>query len=258
MTTKYFEPFGYVRYKFGDGEAPVLFNDLTEYVDVIDAVKENVTLLNKYTVVAGERPDALSYELYGTTDYYWTFFLLNDHIRISGWAQPESELLTLAKSKYPHRVLTTEYTGLATDFPLGATIQGRSSGTVGQIIQRRLDFGQLVVKVTSTNDANGDTFIGTERITRTASDGSVYEATLIGEVAQYNAIHHYETGGETGGGYVDIDPFNQPTGSSSINGVTYLDRLTKRNDELKEINVLRPDVIASVVSEFNRLHEERI
>ena len=255
MTTKYFEPFGFVRYKFGDGEAPVLFNDLTEYVDIIDEVKENATLLNKYTVVAGERPDTLSYELYGTTDYYWTFFLLNDHVRVSGWAQPDYELLSLAKSKYPHRVLTTESTGLATDFPLGSFVRGRSSGTVGQVIQRRLDFGQLVVKITSTNDADGDTYIGTERITRTASDGSVYEATLIGEVAQHNAVHHYETGGE----YVDIDPFDQPDLSGgSINPITYLDRLTQRNDELKEINVLKPDVIASVVSEFNRLHEERI
>ena len=81
---KYFQNFPTVAYKFGDNEAPVLFNNLSAYVDIVDQIKDNVAFYNKYTIQAGDRPDTLSYKLYDTVDYYWTFFLMNDHLRISG------------------------------------------------------------------------------------------------------------------------------------------------------------------------------
>jgi hypothetical protein len=91
MSTKYFKDIGVVNYRFGDNESSVLFNNLTQYIDVIDGLKDNISFYNKYTIVSGDRPDTLSYKLYGTTDYYWTFFLLNDHIRLSGWPVPTYE-----------------------------------------------------------------------------------------------------------------------------------------------------------------------
>ena len=76
-TSKYFRPFDIVRYNFGDNESPVFMSDLTQYVDLIDQIKDNTSFYNKYTIVSGERPDTLAYELYESTDHYWTFFLLN-------------------------------------------------------------------------------------------------------------------------------------------------------------------------------------
>ena len=81
---RFFKNFDIIDYRFGDNEPPVLFNNITQYVDMVDQLKDNVSFYNKYTIVAGERPDTLAYELYGNTDYYWTFYLMNDHIRESG------------------------------------------------------------------------------------------------------------------------------------------------------------------------------
>ena len=38
MTTKYFQNFANVNYRFGDNEKPVLFNKISQYVDLIDDV----------------------------------------------------------------------------------------------------------------------------------------------------------------------------------------------------------------------------
>ena len=92
---KYFQNFPTVAYKFGDNEAPVLFNNLSAYVDIVDQIKDNVAFYNKYTIQAGDRPDTLSYKLYDTVDYYWTFFLMNDHLRISGCLYQTMISLTL-------------------------------------------------------------------------------------------------------------------------------------------------------------------
>ena len=39
MSTNYFKNFKFVPYSFGNREDPVLFNNLTEYVDIIDKIK---------------------------------------------------------------------------------------------------------------------------------------------------------------------------------------------------------------------------
>ena len=71
---RFFKNFDIIDYRFGDNEPPVLFNNISQYVDMVDQLKDNVSFYNKYTIVAGERPDTLAYELYGNTDYYWTFY----------------------------------------------------------------------------------------------------------------------------------------------------------------------------------------
>ena len=80
----YFKNFNTVNYRFGDNEKSNIFKNISQYVDLIDQVKSNVAFYQKYTIVSGERPDTLSYELYGTPEFYWTFYLMNDDIRESG------------------------------------------------------------------------------------------------------------------------------------------------------------------------------
>ena len=142
---KYFNTnFPTVAYSFGDNESPVLFNNLSAYVDIVDQIKDNVAFYNKYTIQAGDRPDTLSFKLYDTVDYYWTFFLMNDHLRISGWPIPNYDILETAKSKYPYRMVTTN-TDISTTFPIGQTVSGNTSGTTGVIKRKISELGQLVI-----------------------------------------------------------------------------------------------------------------
>ena len=102
---RFFKNFDIIDYRFGDNEPPVLFNNITQYVDMVDQLKDNVSFYNKYTIVAGERPDTLAYELYGNTDYYWTFYLMNDHIRESGFRFPITNFLNMQRKDFHTELL---------------------------------------------------------------------------------------------------------------------------------------------------------
>ena len=76
------------------------------------------------------------------------------------------------------------------------------------------------------------------------------------EVAQFNSVHHYEN---AAGDFVDIGLAPSGTGTGafpSLSGktpVTYFERVTNKNDSLREINVLKPNIAAQVKTEFNKL-----
>ena len=80
-------------YRFGNNEQPVGFQDLTSYVGVVDRLKDNLHFYEQYYILDGDRPDQLSFKLYGESDHYWMFYLLNDHIRERGWPLSENRLV---------------------------------------------------------------------------------------------------------------------------------------------------------------------
>lgn len=252
MTTTYFRNFDTVGYRFGDNEKPVAFDRLSQYVSVLESTQDNAAFYNKYTVIAGERPDTLSFKLYGTTDHYWTFFLMNEHLRESGWAIPSYDLLDEAKSRYPYRTVTTN-TDVSANFPVGQVVTGASSGTTGTIIRKIPDLGQLVIDTGA--EPNTDKFSSTENITYQDTDGNIQSAVLIAESEQYNSVHHYE---DADGVYQDLTLFDFGNPSALWTAVTYRDRIESRNDELKEIVVIKPSSINSVVTQFQKLMKQRL
>lgn len=344
MSTKYFQRFEKLYYQFGDETAYNIMQNLTQYVDLIDQIKPQVAFYEDYTIKSGDRPDTLSQQLYGDMNYYWTFYLLNDHLRESGWPLQNEMVLDQAKEYYPHRVVTSK-TDLATatggyDFKVGRHVIGQTSGTVGTILKRNLDLGQLVIDtstafteddtdfnlevnsngaatltlsnplqkfaktdlwvLTKTNtdtsevtvlngfditlhsidtraeirnipfeignftysittkvqtfNSTEQTFLEGENIYfRDATTGLVVFADVHKESAQYNAVHHYEN---ASGEWVDIDPFTQVIGANLV-PITYLERITAKNNELKQIKVLKSSAVDTVVKEFYRLMNER-
>ena len=239
----YFKNFGFAEYKFGDNTDTDLVQNITKYVDLIDQIRNNISFTEKYNILSGDRPDVVSHKLYGTMDYYWTFYLMNEHVRLSGWPLNNDEILDQVKSKYPNRVLTTT-SEIGALFPVGQVIEGQSSSAIGEIVKRNLDLGQLFVKLTQgTKFTAGETI---SYVDTSATGSPTRTLSITGETEQYNAVHHYEDNGVQ----VDIDPFSGP--GVSLTPITYRDRLESRNDALKEIVVIRPSEITTIVSEFQR------
>lgn len=163
----YFKRFNPALYKFGNETAYALTTNLTQYVDMIDQIKTKDLFFEDYVIPANERPDQTSYKLYGTTDYYWTFFLANDHIRENGWPLTYHEVVENAKKRYPHRVVTvkiqqpdvidyydednkpifrTKLVGTPPDqFEVGSIVTGNASLTKGIILKRDLSLGTFVI-----------------------------------------------------------------------------------------------------------------
>ena len=61
---------------------------LQNVIDIYRSVRpegykvDNTTVYKLETVQNGERPDRMSERLYGTTDYYWTFFVINEFLNL--------------------------------------------------------------------------------------------------------------------------------------------------------------------------------
>jgi hypothetical protein len=61
--------------------------DIYRHVDVNDVLIDNASTYTYYEIKDGERPDTVSSRLYGTPDYYWTFFVANDTLKsgLNSW-----------------------------------------------------------------------------------------------------------------------------------------------------------------------------
>ena len=245
----YFQRFPFVEYNFGDNEASTIFPNITSYIDMIDQLKGEVAFYEKYTILDGDRPDVVSQKLYGTPDYHWTFFFMNDGLRESGWPLPEREMRELVKKRYPHRTVTTE-DAIAANFLPGDFVLGKTSGTTGRVIERNLDLGQIVIASDENEAGLNNNFGQTEQIVAgtTAEEQAINTANLISESVQYNATLYYKN---SAGDIVDIDPYNQTT--SGLIPTTIMEDNIEFNDKLKDIIIIKPDRIASVVSEYFRL-----
>lgn len=243
----YFRNFDRIPYRFGNNEEAVNFTNMGVYVDVIDQIKDNVTAYSEYTILENMRPDQVSFQLYGTTDYYWTFFLLNDNIREQGWPLSQTELLAQCQRDYPGTTLVTASdltsdqltaTGAVRDKIVeGVTVVGQTSGVTAIVDHRHLDLGQVIVKGTKAFTEGEFVYLSTD-----INVG--FNATTV--VTEYLSVHDWEDGN---GDYVDLIDANgivDITGGASNTAITQLDRYIRQNDLLKEIKVFKPGVINQV------------
>lgn len=148
--SRYFKDFPVVTYRFGNEEEAVLFDNLTVYVDLIDQIKDNVAFYENYNILDGERPDTVSQKLYGTSDYHWTFYLLNEKTRIYGWPVPYLELEDIAKTYYPNIVIETDKNELYNQFLPGSFVVA-SNGAIGKIVKTIPELGQIFIKPEEDN-----------------------------------------------------------------------------------------------------------
>lgn len=241
---KYLENFPRVNYKFGSLVTTVNYPNLSAYVDIIDSLKDDLSFYTKITIRSGERPDNLSDRLYQNSTYGWTFFLLNDHLRNSGWYLTETELDELLIEHYPGYCINTisqhvssgkTILCLSEKFNIGSNAQS-SGGAQGTVYMKNVSQGQLFVKNVTGIYRPGE--IITNALNESITVHSASEA--------YNATWSYE---DEEGNNVDVNPLTlvQPANTSKI---TYKDYYSRINDSLSEIKVFRPEVISSIVSRY--------
>lgn len=228
----YFRNVASKNYRFGNNEQPVSYQDLTAYVAVVDRLKHNLAFYNNYYILDGDRPDQLSFKLYGTSKYYWMFYLMNDHIRERGWPLSENRLVEKVKLDYPNTVLTTRDT-LTGKFLPDSIVTGSGTGATGTVLNRNLDLGQIVV---STND----TFSNSEVITEGNNS-----AVLVGAVKEHLSIAYYK---DASGRRVDIDPYGSPP--SNYTPVTWEEEYRAQNTSLREIRIPRSEVVSDINNIF--------
>ena len=62
---------------------------------------DNMTIMNLYDIQDEERPEHISYDVYGTTDYYWVILVANNIIDpYHDWPKSSSDLRKFTVQKY--------------------------------------------------------------------------------------------------------------------------------------------------------------
>tara|TARA_Y100001972_G_C7662139_1_gene334162 strand:+ start:1194 stop:2213 length:1020 start_codon:yes stop_codon:yes gene_type:complete len=98
----FFNQFPKTQYSIENNAIQSVITDYFRYVDVIDRLAQNTYAYSVVDILDSERPDTLSYRLYGTPDYYWTFFITNDSLKdgIQAWPKGDSEIKNYLANQY--------------------------------------------------------------------------------------------------------------------------------------------------------------
>jgi len=230
---QYFKNFSTIEYDvYGDGKTRQI-TDVFRKIKIDPQFLDDITFYTYYNIKNGERPDNVSYKLYGKIDYHWTFNLLNPwllDIR-KDWPMNNLELEDYVFEKYSYSVLMISDRALATKYSVGEIVQGLASDAQGRIIKKDPNLGYLVIsKTNSKSFSDGELILG-----KTTGD---YLPTQ-GERKQYNAPHHYEVGGNV------VDRF--VVGALPITNYEYE---IEKNESNTRIKVIRPELIQAVAEKF--------
>lgn len=231
----YFQGFPTIQYDLYNEAHTIEVVDIFRTVRPKQSLKDDILLYNKYTIQDGERPDHVSQKLYGSTDYYWTFFMVNEKLTNSynDWPLSRKELQDYMTIKYPGYVLKTN-DDIAVKFEQDEIVQGLLSGTRAKLISKDVNTNTLRIV-----DEDGEFSSG--EIIQGLTSGDTCTITIQTEF--YNATKYYidGDGNVVGKNYIGINPPSP---------ITYFDYEVMKNDEKAEITVIRPQYITRVSEEF--------
>lgn len=273
----FFRQFPKIQYDFQDNGIDTRIIDIFRFVKADDRYLDDLSTYAFYQIQNGDRPDIVSNLLYGTPDYYWTFFVINEQLKtgLSGWPMSTeqfddymtTEYDGIAIETYPviirdgDGIITDHRNSLAERFQLNETVTGILSGATGIVKAIDVQKSQLILR-----DVDG-VFQENELVRGN---------TTLDEVTSYrvwdyrDAPHHYEDDdGNTIYSALHIDeqyiydannvlvtasnPIQTGTSDSEVNIITNLEYETQLNDERANIRVIRPKLIYDFAKNYRDL-----
>jgi|TARA_R110000744_G_scaffold126387_1_gene232673 hypothetical protein len=244
--SSYFEKVPKIAYIFGNENNSTQFQNLANYSDLIDTYRDDASAYTEYEIRDGERPDTLSYRLYEKSDYDWTFYLMNERLRETGWPMSRTQIMERAQSEYfKHytcklQALTADSAALFSGlYPTGTEVYvGNKKGTV---VRKNLGLAEIVVS--STTNLTGNSTLSYQL--PDSSDPLQLGASLLDTVYEYEGTHHYANdSGE------EKDRFFDAMGG--VDPVTNLQWLIDENDKSKRIRVIKKNLVGELVGELKR------
>jgi hypothetical protein len=238
---KFFRRFPKTSYDFFNRGVRYDIADITRYVNVDKSKLADVSVYTLYNIQDGDRPDIVSTRLYKTPEYHWTFFIINDSLKngLEGWPMSQTELEQFLEDEYGDGIAITTADSISGKFQVGAevTINGTVTGTVHS---RNVQLNQVVIKgLSSTSFTTGMTIVG-------ADDESTPD-TIATKVNYRYAPHHYVN---TDDEEVSIVGLPSLTGLTAI---TFEDVEKLKNDNLAQIQVIKPEFIYNFANTFEEL-----
>lgn len=215
----YFKLFPKIGYDYNrEGVIQNVIN-IFRHVRPVQNYVDNLSAYKNYSIRNGERPDIVSQKLYGTPDYHWTFFIVNDflHDGIGVWPMSQENLFKYIETEYngvavetrPNVVRNTDggitdfRDSLAGRFNIGESVVGGISNATGTLTKKDVYNNQLIIQnVTGAFIGDG---IGNNR--ETVAGLTSTDSINTWKVWDYAEAPHHWFGGN---GYISaIDIKNQ-------------------------------------------------
>ena len=99
---KFFPQFPKIQYNLsGKNGNTNSVTDIFRRVKIRSKIADNVSLLDKYDVSEGEKPEDVAYKIYGDADYFWVVTLVNNIVnRYYDWPLDTFSFQQYIKDKY--------------------------------------------------------------------------------------------------------------------------------------------------------------
>ena len=264
----FFKQFPKVDYDFRNTGTFQKMTDIYRSIRVLPSFLDQISGYKFYEIINGERPDIVSQRLYGSSQYYWTFFVVNDflHDGYRAWPMSQEALQEYIAKEYEGYAITTNPVlihnsdGLVTGinnsivgkFQLGETITGADSGATGTLTKKDIDMNQLIIQNVTGAFIGNPTLIQntTEQISGSTSSDTVstYQAFKYADAPYY----YYDESD------VDKKPVTNaifiPGGvaESDLAYQTYRDHEFELNEERSKIRYVDPNYIGQFVDKFKK------
>jgi len=239
---------------------------------------DDPSLYTFYEIKNGERPDIVSQRLYSTSEFYWTFFVINDflHDGYRAWPMSQEVLDAYLDVQYEGFAITTNpepstnsdgsvieytnslagenitYTVDGTRFRLGETVVGSSSNASGTVTKKNIDLNQLIIQSASGTFSPGENIDG----------GSSSASVVAHQVFKYaEAPHHYYKVGDTKERPVTPKIFIDSPLATDNQDLAYTSNreyVNDINEERSLIRVIQPEYISQFVEQFENTLNDTI
>lgn len=249
----YFKYFPKTQYDFlGDGTKTAV--DITKFSRLGSQLLDNVVYYSYYNIQDDERPDHVSQKLYGSTDYYWTFFLLNKDLKniYDDWPRSSQRFDDYINNKYPYYACMTNDdlavapvnlsdTGSSLFFISDETADvvefidtNGASVATGLLKSKHPSYGYVVVDVLT-----GDT----SQAVSLYQDSTGDSIDLTSVIPQYQAPKYWVN---RGNGKITLKR------TAGVEAYTYYEWESDENIRKSSIKVIKPEFIGEVMREFKR------
>ena len=272
--------------------------NITVRAKFLDYVKTSQVSYRDYTIKDGDRPDTLSYRLYGRSDLHWVILIFNEILNpFFDWPLTSGDLNRMIKNNYKGKAIfiNSKVAKFGNRFGILEAANEQLWYEVGQrVTQTR---GSSIVHGTVKSwDPNlykivldSDTITGSFSITpnitnfnseildltHNRTDGlSIYAS--VGKVVEDNiySVHHFvdtNTGdivdhhaliSTSDGSIVNSSIMDRyavygneviPLANRNIVSVSNYQYETEKNDSLRNIKIVRPEIIDSVIKDMRSL-----
>lgn len=269
----FFRQFPKIQYDFFNRGVNYEITDFFRYVNADLKLLDDVSVYSYYRVQNGERPDVVSMKLYGTPDYYWTFFIINDHLKsgLANWPMSAELFEDYIKNEYDGYAITSQvnivvnpdgeklYTDtLADEFPIGTpvlakgpppTIGAPTTTSTGVVFARNPQLSQLVIKDVVVAPSQTQPFQTNGKIISSSDTFTINSWTEF-----RNAAHHFvDADGNISYNSYFFDVVESAPQIQNLTLISNYEYESNLNDERADIRIIKPSLINQFAHQYRTL-----